>query len=121
MQVNEKKFSETFFDIKKHGWRSFFQGNGTNVMKVLPELTFKFLTYNYLQKKISKDKKNPTIKERMLSGILAGAFAQTLIYSFDITKTRLTLTGKTVYKGTFDCIKQIIKKEGYLKRIFRTL
>ena len=121
MQVSEKKFAETFFDIKKNGWKCFFQGNGTNVLKILPELSIKFLTYDFLQKRLSKDKKNPTIKERMISGILAGAFSQTLIYSFDIAKTRLTLTGKSVYKGPFDCIRQIIKKEGKIKRFFGSL
>lgn len=49
----------------------------------------------------------------MISGAIAGITAQVIIYPLEITKTRLALAENKVYSGIFDCLRKIVKFEGY--------
>lgn len=114
-QTNSKlKFSTGMkYIYETGGWRGFFQGNGTNVLKICPETATKFFAYERFKRLICKDLKKPKAIERLMSGGLAGIVSQFLIYPLEITKTRLALAPKGYYKGIFDCINTIKKNEGF--------
>lgn len=100
---------------KEGGARAFFRGNGTNVIKIVPETSSKFIFYERVKDLTCKNAKKPTSFERFTSGGIAGALAQSLIYPLEITKTRLALAPPGYYNGILDCIKKIYKKEGFFQ------
>ncbi|TQD84336.1 hypothetical protein C1H46_030117 [Malus baccata] len=76
------------------GLLGFFRGNGLNVLKVAPESAIRFYTYEMLKSFIvhangEEDKANVGTATRLVSGGLAGAVAQTVIYPVDLVKTRI--------------------------------
>lgn len=103
--------------IRDDGFRGLFRGNGTNVIKIMPETAIKMLTYDRIKELTCKNPKNPTMRDRFVSGGIAGLVASTLIYPMDLAKTKLALShgrghGKH-YKGLFDCLYKIGKNEGF--------
>ena len=99
---------------KEGGLKAFFRGNGTNVLKIIPETGVKFLTYDKIKDLLCRDPHNASTLERLGSGAAAGLVSQTLIYPLEITKTRLALAPAGTYNGIFGCIKTIMQKEGTL-------
>jgi solute carrier family 25 (mitochondrial phosphate transporter), member 23/24/25/41 len=87
------------------GIKSFWRGNGVNVIKIIPESATRFYVYEsvkkYLvsQKSVYSDKssngqvyfKSNEIgtKERMIAGGIAGFMSQCLIYPLETIKTRM--------------------------------
>jgi len=62
-----------FGDIYKEGGiKSFFRGNGTNVIKIAPETAIKFIMYDKIKDMTCKNPKAPTTLERLISGAVAG-------------------------------------------------
>ncbi len=100
---------------KEGGLKAFFRGNGTNVIKIIPETSSKFIFYERIKNLTCKNSKKPTSLERFTSGGLAGALSQAMIYPLEITKTRLALAPTGYYKGIGDCILKIVKNEGFFQ------
>ena len=50
---------------------------------------------------------------RFVAGGCAGFVAQSAIYPLEITKTRLALANAGQYKGIADCMKHIVKTDGF--------
>ncbi|KAL9229382.1 hypothetical protein vseg_004853 [Gypsophila vaccaria] len=109
---------------------AFFRGNGLNVVKVAPESAIRFYTYELLKGVISdakgEDKADIGAVGRLVSGGLAGAVAQTVIYPMDLVKTRLQthecIDGKVPRLGTLT--RDIWVKEGsraFYKGLFPSL
>lgn len=48
----------------------------------------------------------------LLGGMSAGCFSTVCNNPFDVVKTRMQGTQSSQYKGTLDCFKQILSKEG---------
>lgn len=107
-----KLLQEMKMIYKDSGWRGFFLGNGTNVLKIAPETGVKFLTYDRFKRIVCQDVNAPKAFERLICGGIAGVFSQLVIYPLEITKTRLALAPIGLYKGIGDCIAKIIKFEG---------
>ncbi len=97
---------------EENGWRGFFRGNGTNVIKIVPETGVKFLAYEQFKRVFCQDYHSPRASERLLSGGLAGVCSQLVVYPLEITKTRLALAPTGVYNGILDCIEKIYRSEG---------
>lgn len=97
---------------RESGFRGFFKGNGTNVLKIIPETALKFLIYDEIKKLICNDLNSPTTTERLFSGAASGFLTQSLIYPMEITKTRLALAKDGIYRGIGDCLMQIQRNEG---------
>ena len=95
---------------REGGVKSFFRGNGTNVVKIIPETAIKFLMYDKIKSLVCKTPGSPTTPERLLSGAIAGFTSQTLIYPLEITKTRLALAKPGTYNGILDTITSIARK-----------
>mmetsp|Transcript_7873 Transcript_7873/g.15236 ORF Transcript_7873/g.15236 Transcript_7873/m.15236 type:complete len:306 (+) Transcript_7873:3056-3973(+) len=75
----------------KEGWKGFFKGNGTNVIRVVPFSAIEFYSFE-VYKGYILSKENPRNKLRVLMcGSLAGITASLLTYPLDITRTYLTV------------------------------
>lgn len=57
---------------KKRSIAAFFKGNGTNVLKIVPETSIKFFSYDYAKTLICKNKKEPKFYESLACGAIAG-------------------------------------------------
>ncbi|VVB15598.1 unnamed protein product [Arabis nemorensis] len=116
---------------KQGGVRSFFRGNGLNIVKVAPESAIKFYAYelfkNAIGENMGEDKADIGTTARLFAGGMAGAVAQASIYPLDLVKTRLqtctSQAGVVVPKlGTLT--KDILVHEGpraFYKGLFPSL
>ena len=95
------------------GWRAFYRGNGTNVLKICPESGIKFFAFDFFKRALAREPAAPTPAERFAAGSLAGALAQFAIYPLEITKTRLAVSAPGEYAGILDCVTAIARKEGF--------
>eukprot|EP00053_Salpingoeca_punica_P012131 m.108430 g.108430 ORF g.108430 m.108430 type:complete len:491 (-) comp15866_c0_seq7:112-1584(-) len=95
------------------GLRSFFRGNGVNVLKVIPESGAKFAVYDLLKPLIAKDPDNVTTAERFIAGGTAGAISQALIYPMEIARTRMALAPPGLYTSIADCWRKVVLTSGW--------
>ncbi|CAB3398292.1 unnamed protein product [Caenorhabditis bovis] len=97
------------------GFKSFWRGNGINVIKIAPESAIKFMCYDQIKRLIQKCKGSGelTTVERLLAGSAAGAISQTVIYPMEVMKTRLALrrTGQ-MDRGIIHFAQKMYSKEG---------
>jgi solute carrier family 25 phosphate transporter 23/24/25/41 len=71
--------------LNEGGLTSLWRGNGMNVLKIAPEAALKFAFYEELKFLILGDaKRDVNIGERFISGSIAGAMAQTIIYPMEV-------------------------------------
>ncbi|BFG27218.1 hypothetical protein CerSpe_134930 [Prunus speciosa] len=95
VQTKQARIMPAIRDIfREGGLLGFFRGNGLNVLKVAPESAIRFYTYEMLKNFIvhangEEDQANIGTATRLVSGGLAGAVAQTVIYPMDLVKTRI--------------------------------
>ncbi len=91
---------------------AFFRGNGTNVIKIMPESATKFYAYDWFKRRLARDPDNIRIHERFTAGALAGVTAQTMIYPLEIVKTRLAVARRGEYRGITHCLLKTIEADG---------
>ncbi|XP_043819926.1 calcium-binding mitochondrial carrier protein SCaMC-1-like isoform X2 [Dromiciops gliroides] len=97
--------------VREGGVLSLWRGNGVNILKIAPETAIKVLAYDQYKALLTHDSTKINNIERFVSGSLAGATAQTLIYPLEVIKTRLALGRTGQYSGMFSCAMQIMKNE----------
>ncbi|CAN0502608.1 unnamed protein product, partial [Ectocarpus sp. 8 AP-2014] len=105
---------------RQEGWLAFWNGNGANTLKIMPESAIRFLGYEIFKNRICKDPDNVRVGERFLAGSMAGSLAQLVIYPLEIAKTRLAVGEKGEFKGIGDCLTRIVRENG-LRGLFRGL
>ncbi|XP_078055601.1 mitochondrial adenyl nucleotide antiporter SLC25A24-A-like [Mustelus asterias] len=98
--------------VKEGGVSSMWRGNLTNILKIGPELAFKFMAYEELKTIITGEPENLGIKERFLAGSMAGAFSQTATYPVEMLKTRMMLRKTGEPRELYTHISNIFKNEG---------
>ena len=100
--------------------KSFFKGNGTNVVKIAPETAIKLTMNDVYKRIIATDVENITPPQRMAAGALAGATSQVIIYPLELVKTRLAVCPAGTYRGIVDCARKVLKQEG-IRSFYRGL
>ncbi|KAI6175154.1 hypothetical protein M3Y99_01990300 [Aphelenchoides fujianensis] len=123
LQVNSSKKSPfgvvggIKYLYEEGGVKSFWRGNGINVLKIAPESAFKFMAYEQMKRLIQRLKGSHelTIYERFMAGSAAGAISQSLIYPLEVLKTRLALRRSgDLRKGFLHFATDLYKKEGLI-------
>jgi solute carrier family 25 phosphate transporter 23/24/25/41 len=107
--VVHKKYDGIYSSFKKiyveDGILGYWRGNGANVIKVIPEIGFRFLMFEYLKTKIltiyEVNELNAT--QRLLSGGISGMVSQFVVYPMEVVRSRLAVSEVSVYKGIYDC------------------
>ncbi|EPY54234.1 carrier protein [Schizosaccharomyces cryophilus OY26] len=102
---------------QRSGIRSFFVGNGINVLKVMPESSIKFGSYEAMKSLFgnsSTQEHNPLYS--YLAGGFAGTAAQFFIYPVDTLKFRIQCSDFSKRKGgesvVFENAKQLYRSSG---------
>uniref|UniRef100_A0AC34GQL9 EF-hand domain-containing protein n=1 Tax=Panagrolaimus sp. ES5 TaxID=591445 RepID=A0AC34GQL9_9BILA len=109
-------FSAFQFLYKEGGFKSFWRGNGINVIKIAPESAFKFMAYEQLKRMIQRLKGSADLSlgERFMAGSMAGSISQTIIYPLEVLKTRLALRRSgQLDKGLIHFASKMYKSEGF--------
>ncbi|KAI3403683.2 RIM2 [Candida oxycetoniae] len=105
------------------GVRSLFKGLGPNLVGVIPARSINFFTYgltkdflvrNFGHGSEKKEKEEETWMH-LTAGISAGFVTSTATNPIWLLKTRLQLdkTGSRIYKNSWDCLKHVVKNEGF--------
>lgn len=107
---NSLTLANAIRSIYNHGgWKSFFVGNGLNVMKIIPESAIKFYSYESCKELIAnvlhcEDKDSIPTSARFAAGGMAGICAQFSIYPVETLKTRI-MTHQSCENTTSTAIK----------------
>eukprot|EP01101_Sappina_pedata_P011736 TRINITY_DN7933_c0_g1_i1.p1 TRINITY_DN7933_c0_g1~~TRINITY_DN7933_c0_g1_i1.p1 ORF type:complete len:396 (-),score=143.92 TRINITY_DN7933_c0_g1_i1:101-1258(-) len=96
--------------FKEEGFKGFFKGNGTNVIRIFPTSAIQFFAFDSFKKILYGDDLN--VYQRLVAGSLAGVTAQTICYPLDFVRARLSIQTENVYKGIVDCTSKVVKQEG---------
>ena len=100
--------------LASDGALGFWRGNFANVLKIAPESGVKFLAYGLLKARFCEDASSPTTLERFVSGGIAGAIAQAVIYPLETVKTRMALsTGGSEYSSVANTVRRVLQHEGW--------
>lgn len=97
------------------GFRGFFAGYGSFLLRDLPFDALEFVLYEQIKKGYQARLKNRKIKayETSAIGAAAGAVTGVATTPLDVVKTRLMTQGrKRTYKGVIDCFQKVIEQEG---------
>lgn len=105
--------------LKEGGVKSFWRGNGINVLKIAPESALKFAAYEQIKSLIRQNESRPmAISERFVAGACAGGISQTVIYPLEVLKTRMALRKTGQYTSIVDAAMKIHANEG-IKSFYR--
>lgn len=94
--------------IKQDGFLGLYKGCSIAFMSSPGYIASQFAIYQYCKDFVFKDSNY----NMFLSSITAGSVAQTVFYPGDVLKRTMMLNNND-YKGLLDCIKKIIKKNGF--------
>ncbi|XP_039258875.1 mitochondrial basic amino acids transporter-like [Styela clava] len=104
---------------KSHGMKGCYKGMTLTLMRETPAFGCYFASYDILTSTVLLVDKTETyqlgtILKMMLSGGIAGILSWVITYPFDVLKSRLQADHfeNSKYKGTIDCLKKGIEKEG---------
>nr|CAH8848392.1 unnamed protein product [Trichobilharzia regenti] len=103
--------------VKEGGITSLWRGNGVNCLKIAPESGIKFQAYemykHWLNESLgSSPDGSLKLHTKFLSGALAGATSQTIIYPMEVLKTRMCLRKTGQYSSIFDCARKLYQSNG---------
>ena len=105
--------------IQKEGFFSLWKGNGTNVIRIFPQMSINYSVYEFLRNdffltykfnNITLFNNNITLTNdtiNFLSGAISGSISMATIYPLENIRTRLSLqTNKKHYNGILDVLKK---------------
>jgi len=100
--------------IKTQGFGGVYQGVFATALKQGSNQGLRFMWFNEYKKRVTNDgEKSLTPLMGLFGGMTAGCFSTLGNNPFDVVKTRMQGTNASQYKGTLDCFKTIIVKEGF--------
>lgn len=121
IQVKNPQFSgvaATLIKIgKEEGFRGYFKGNGTNVLRIIPYSAVQFAAYEEFKKllNITEDLQSQTPLRRLVAGGLAGTTSVIATYPLDLVRTRLAAQAAGIerrYRNILHAFQTILKDEG---------
>ena len=112
--------------LEKEGIKSLWNGNGANVMRVIPNYGLRFsfndrareLVVKLTEPGVEKSSQHKMSKMQLfLAGSLAGMGQITITYPGEVLFTRLSLSGSAVsnavrYSGIWHCLTDTLRSEG---------
>lgn len=98
--------------IKKEGYLSFFNGNGINCIRVVPESAIRYSVFDH-SKKYFEEKGLEKNTNYFLSGSISGITASCTVYPLETVRTKITAqSNKNMYDNYLDCIKKSYYRNG---------
>lgn len=99
--------------LKDGGIRNFWSGNAVNVMRVVPENAIKHSVFRGVIAKITEMRDAPLNSfSIMLCGGAAALVPQTIMYPFEVLRTRITLSKRGEYPSILGAVKQLYSVGG---------
>jgi len=100
---------------KLEGVHGFWRGNGVNVSKIVPEAGIRFMSFEMYKTWFLGDQPGAslTTTQRLLAGGLAGVTSQITIYPLEVIRSRLAVSGPSVYRGVIDCFQKTVQQDGF--------
>lgn len=98
--------------LRAGGLASFWQGNGTNCIKVMPESAIRFWTYDAVKARVCRDPRCPSGQERLVAGAAAGFVSCLAIYPMEVIKTRMAVAKQGQFGSIAACVRATVKHEG---------
>ncbi|QCD84767.1 solute carrier family 25 [Vigna unguiculata] len=102
------------FIASKEGFKGFYAGYGSFLLRDLPFDAIQFCIYEQIRiGYMLAARRNLNDPENAIIGAFAGALTGAITTPLDVIKTRLMVQGSAnQYKGIADCVQTIIKEEG---------
>lgn len=102
--------------LREGGWRSFWRGNGTSVLKKSPEIAVRFVVYEKLKYMLQTDGDDLSDGRRVVAAVAAAGVAQSLVYPLTVVKIRLVLAETGAFTGMMDAARKLYHSYGW--RVF---
>jgi len=94
------------------GIKGLFRGNLINVIKACPDTMLKFFFFEKFKNFFKGKDTHLSLTKTFMAGTSAGIFSYSIIFPFDVIKTRLCGAPKGTYDGLIDSIRKIYRYEG---------
>eukprot|EP00850_Spirogloea_muscicola_P020908 SM000230S07344 [mRNA] locus=s230:206462:210381:+ [translate_table: standard] len=98
--------------VGEAGWRGFFKGNLTNVLRSSPQKALDFFAFEAYKGFFRHFGSEHASLQIVASGALAGATSSLILYPLDVVRSRLTVQSAQQYKGILDVFVKTARHEG---------
>eukprot|EP00850_Spirogloea_muscicola_P014748 SM000108S14192 [mRNA] locus=s108:92071:95958:+ [translate_table: standard] len=98
--------------VGEAGWRGFFKGNLTNVLRSSPQKALDFFAFEAYKGFFRHFGSEHASLQIVASGALAGATSSLVLYPLDVVRSRLTVQSAQQYKGILDVFVKTARHEG---------
>ncbi|GFH11643.1 uncharacterized protein HaLaN_07175 [Haematococcus lacustris] len=105
---------------REGGWKALYRGNGANIVRLVPEVAFKFVVHDQLKIILGSTDSNPSgMVDRMAAGAATGVLKSLLFYPLDLARTRITADLAAAgqarnYASIRHCLSRTFAQEGVL-------
>ena len=110
---------------RERGALALYSGVTATCFGVAPYAGLKFASYEGLKAALGSifavREEDLRPWQRLSSGLLAGMFAQTLIYPIDVVRRRMQTSKTVLYTSTLDALSTIARQEGIRNGLYRGL
>ena len=98
--------------LQTEGLSGVYQGAFATALKQGSNQGLRFMWFNEFKRHFVEDGQSMSPLMSLFGGMSAGCFSTLGNNPFDVVKTRMQGTKASQYKGTVDCFRQILQKEG---------
>jgi len=98
---------------KEGGVRGFWRGNGTNIMKVVPESSLFFALFELFKFYYGHDRHIPFLQSCIISASIASFITSIIMYPLETVKARWMTSPSGTYQSVGDCLKKLKYSEGW--------
>ena len=106
--------------LKDQGLMSFWRGNGTNLMRIMPTYAMRFTFFDFFRDLTTEEGVPPTLTQQMMAGAMSGLTTASVTYPLDLLRTRIsTNSSSKVTSGVFRLASTIVEKEGGIRALYK--